>query len=96
MRQVMIAAVALLAVSAFSSVKAHAQALPAPAPTPPVAAAPHTYAPWWAFTCPASVLLSAAVAAGRDGRELTYWEAYTCGALYWVGEPPRQYVRRIR
>jgi hypothetical protein len=41
-------------------------------------------------------MFSAAVAAVKDHRELTNWEAYTCGVLYWFGAPPKQYVHKFR
>ncbi len=58
-------------------------AAPAPIiiPCPPVA----MHAPAWlwiAFACPASIILSGAVANFKDHRQLTYWEAWTCGLLY--------------
>jgi len=52
--------------------------------------------PWWGFACPGMILFSAAVAATKDGRELTYLEAYTCGVLYWFGQPPKQNIRKIK
>jgi hypothetical protein len=58
-------------------------------PCPPVA----MHAPAWlwiAFACPASIILSGAVANFKDHRQLTYWEAWTCGLLYWFGKPPMQ------
>jgi hypothetical protein len=58
-------------------------------PCPPVAM--HLPAWWWvAFACPASIILSGAVANFKDHRQLTYWEAWTCGLLYWFGKPPMQ------
>jgi hypothetical protein len=51
------------------------------APVPPT----HGYIPAWfwaAFACPASIILSGAVANFRDNRQLTYAEAWTCGLLY--------------
>jgi len=50
-------------------------------PAPPT----HGYIPAWfwaAFACPASIILSGAVANFRDNRQLTYAEAWTCGLLY--------------
>ena len=58
-------------------------------PAPPT----HGYIPAWfwaAFACPASIILSGAVANFRDNRQLTYAEAWTCGLLYWFGKPPAQ------
>jgi hypothetical protein len=60
-----------------------------PLPCPPVA----MHAPAWlwvAFACPASIILSGLVANFKDHRQLTYWEAWTCGLLYWFGKPPMQ------
>jgi hypothetical protein len=49
---------------------------------------PRQSAWWWAgFACPASVVLSAAVANFRDNRALTAPEAWTCGLLYWIPMP---------
>jgi hypothetical protein len=42
------------------------------------------------LACPASIILSGAVANFRDNRQLTYPEAWTCGLLYWFGRPPAQ------
>jgi hypothetical protein len=56
-------------------------------PCPPVA----MHAPawlWLAFACPASIILSGMVANFKDHRQLTYWEAWTCGVLYWFKESP--------
>ncbi len=58
-------------------------------PCPPVP----MHAPAWlwvAFACPASIILSGMVANFKDHRQLTYWEAWTCGLLYWFGKPPMQ------
>jgi hypothetical protein len=35
------------------------------------------------MACPASIVLSGAVANFKDNRQLTYWEAVTCGLAYW-------------
>jgi hypothetical protein len=62
-------------------------------PVPPS----HGYIPAWfwaAFACPASIILSGAVANFRDKRQLTYAEAWTCGLLYWFGKPPAQQKQR--
>jgi hypothetical protein len=100
MRQIMIAIAAVCAILVFLPSKARAQMnpIPPPAPGPFVAGPPihGPYPPWWLLACPASIIFSAAVAANRDHRELTYWEAYTCGVLYWFGQPPKQYVRKIK
>jgi hypothetical protein len=36
------------------------------------------------MACPASIILSGIVADFKDNRQLTYWEAVTCGLLYWI------------
>jgi hypothetical protein len=94
MRKLIIAAAALIAAYSFLPSQARAQVLPTPVPG--VHLFWHTWVPWVAFGCPASIMLSAAVAGNKDGRELTYWEAYTCGLLYWFGKPPPKYVRKIK
>jgi hypothetical protein len=45
---------------------------------------------WVAMACPASIILSGAVANFRDNRQLTYAEAWSCGLLYWFSwlNPP--------
>ena len=40
--------------------------------------------PWALMACPASIILSGIVADFKDNRQLTYWEAVTCGLLYWI------------
>ena len=90
MRRFLIAAAAMVA--AFSVGGAQA----APPGPPPVQIQPGAYFPWGAFVCPAMILFSAAVAAAKDGRELTSLEAFTCGSLYWFGQPPKQYVHKIK
>ncbi len=94
MKRIVIAAAALLAAYSFLPTGAEAQNLPPPL----IRAAPAAFMhyPWWAFACPGMIMFSAAVAAGKDGRELTYWEAYTCGVLYWFDKPPKQYIRKIK
>jgi hypothetical protein len=60
-----------------------------PCPVPP-AAPTHGFIPAWfwaAFACPASIILSGAVANFRDNRQLTTAEAWTCGLLYWIPMP---------
>jgi hypothetical protein len=51
---------------------------------------------WVAMACPASIILSGAVANFRDNRQLTYQEAWTCGLLYWFSwlSPPPQKPHR--
>jgi len=43
--------------------------------------------PWAAVGCVGSILLSGIVANYKDNRQLTYWEAWTCGLLYWIPRP---------
>jgi hypothetical protein len=51
----------------------------------------HTIAAFWAaFACPASVVLSSLVANFRDNRQLTTWEAWTCGLAFWLTQPGSQ------
>ena len=40
-------------------------------------------APWALMACPALIVASGVVANFKDNRQLTYWEAVTCGLLYW-------------
>jgi hypothetical protein len=66
--------------------------LPAPCPPAPVSHVPAWF--WAAFACPASIILSGIVANFKDNRQLTYAEAWTCGLLYWFGQPPAQQKHR--
>ena len=66
--------------------------LPAPCPPAPVSHVPAWF--WAAFACPASIILSGIVANFKDNRRLTYAEAWTCGLLYWFGQPPAQQKHR--
>ncbi len=89
MRKTAILAAALIAASSLASNNAYA--LP-PAPTPPVIPPPpiHVVVPTWvwvAMACPASIILSGAVANFKDNRQLTTAEAWTCGLLYWIPMP---------
>jgi hypothetical protein len=60
-------------------------------PCPAVAGGSHAIIGFWAaFACPASVVLSAAVADLRDNRELSTWEAWTCGLAFWLAKPASQ------
>lgn len=91
MSKLIIAGAALAALVLSSPTGARAQGAPA---TPPVQVQPgfHAWEPWVLFGCTGSVVLSALVANWRDNRQLTYWEAYTCGLLYWIprpAEPPK-------
>lgn len=100
MRKLIFAAAGLIAAYSFVPSQAHAQAVVQPGPNVPPGVGAihfwHTWVPWYAFGCPASIMLSAAVAGMKDNRELTYWEAYTCGLLYWFGKPPPKYVRSFK
>ncbi len=52
---------------------------------PPAAPAGHVGAlPWALMACPALIVVSGIVANFKDNRQLTFWEAVTCGLLYWV------------
>ncbi len=85
MRKFIIAAAALIAAISLSAKGAHAQA------PPPVAAAvptTHIWVPWAGVGCVGSLIFSAMVANWKDNRQLTNWEAWTCGLLYWVPLPP--------
>jgi hypothetical protein len=62
-----------------------------PCPAVPTAHVPAWF--WAGFACPASIIRSGIVANFKDNRQLTYWEAWTCGLLYWFGVPPQQQVR---
>jgi hypothetical protein len=58
--------------------------IPCPPAPPPV----HVGAWFWAaLACPASIILSGMVANFRDNRQLTTWEAWSCGLLYWIPQP---------
>jgi hypothetical protein len=45
---------------------------------------------WVAFACPASIIVSGTVANFRDNRQLTTWEAWTCGLAFWLAKPASQ------
>jgi hypothetical protein len=45
---------------------------------------------WGLFACPASIIVSGVVANFRDNRQLTYWEAWTCGLAFWFAKPGPQ------
>ena len=87
MRRFALAVAVLFAAFMLAPTGARAQA---PPPTPiPVQPAQHIWVPWAAMGCVGSILLSAAVANWKDNRQLTYWEAWTCGLLYWIPMPPK-------
>jgi hypothetical protein len=86
MRRVIIAAAALTAMVSLSPTKL--QAGPAPAPLVHAAPAGHVGAtPWALMACPAFIVFTGAVANFKDNRQLTYWEAWTCGLAYWFWLP---------
>jgi hypothetical protein len=41
------------------------------------------------MACPALIVFTGAVANFKDNRQLTYWEAWTCGLAYWFWLPGR-------
>jgi hypothetical protein len=49
----------------------------------------HVWVPWAVIGCSGSIVLSALVADFKDNRQLTNWEAWTCGLLYWIPLPPQ-------
>jgi len=60
-------------------------------PCPAVVGGSHALVWFWvAFACPASIILSGAVANFRDNRPLTTWEAWTCGLAFWLAKPASQ------
>jgi hypothetical protein len=85
MKRILFAATIAVSAYTFVSSDAHAQA---PAPPPPVQIMPHVSpVPWYLMGCPASIVLSAIVADFKDNRQLTTWEAWSCGLLYWIPMP---------
>ena len=96
MRRVVIVAATLIAVLSFPPTALQAGAVKKLVPPPAAAAAGHVGAlPWALMACPASIILSGIVANFKDNRQLTFWEAVTCGLLYWVplGVPVQNQVR---
>ena len=86
MKRIAFITAALIAASSLSLTFApnSARAGETRTPPPPMTHA-HVPAWWWAaFSCPASIVLSALVADFRDNRQLTAPEAWTCGLLFWV------------
>ncbi|WP_159454607.1 hypothetical protein [Rhodoplanes sp. JGI PP 4-B12] len=39
------------------------------------------------MACPALIVFTGAVANFKDNRQLTFWEAWTCGLAYWFWVP---------
>jgi hypothetical protein len=92
MKRIVLAAVAAIAAYTLAPIEARAQGAP---PPPPVTIMPHVSPiPWYLIGCPASIVLSALVADFKDNRQLTNWEAWTCGLLYWVPMPQQPKQRR--
>jgi hypothetical protein len=87
MRRVIIAAAALSVVLSLSPTNLYAGVKRIiPPPAPPVAG--HVGAlPWALMACPALIVFTGAVANFKDNRQLTYWEAWTCGLAYWFWLP---------
>ena len=86
MRRLIIAATALSVVLSVSPTNLNAgtkRIIP-----PPAAPAGHIGAtPWVLMACPALIVFTGAVANFKDNRQLTYWEAWTCGLAYWFWLP---------
>jgi hypothetical protein len=83
MRQFTIFAAGLIALLALSATSLNAGIKKV---VPPPVAAPASHvgaAPWILMACPALIVASGVVANFKDNRQLTYWEAVTCGLLYW-------------
>jgi hypothetical protein len=86
MRPVLIVAATLIAVLSFSSpttlqAGAVKRIVPPPVATPAGHVGP---LPWALMACPALIIVSGAVANFKDNRQLTFWEAVTCGVAYWI------------
>jgi hypothetical protein len=85
-RRLIIAATALSVVLSVSPTNLNAgvkRVIP-----PPAAPAGHIGAtPWALMACPALIVFTGAVANFKDNRQLTYWEAWTCGLAYWFWLP---------
>jgi len=87
MRRIIIGATALSLVLSFSPTKLQAGATPAPL-VHAAAPAGHVGAlPWALMAYPALIVFTGAVANFKDNRQLTYWEAWTCGLAYWFWLP---------
>jgi hypothetical protein len=87
MRRLIIAVAALIAALSLPPMKLQAQ--PAPPPKIVPAGPPgHVGAlPWALMACPAFIVFTGAVANFKDNRQLTFWEAWTCGLAYWFWVP---------
>jgi hypothetical protein len=87
MRRIIITgAAALIAVVSLSATKLEAGA-PTPKFAPGVPAGHVGALPWALMACPAFIVFTGAVANFKDNRQLTYWEAWTCGLAYWFWMP---------
>jgi hypothetical protein len=83
MRRLIIAAAALIAVVSLSSTKLEAgTSMPKFVPAAPAGHVGAT--PWALMACPAFIVFTGAVANFKDNRQLTWWEAATCGMAYWL------------
>src|SRR5437879_3696692 len=82
MRRLIIAAAALIAVS-FLPTNLYAGKVIPPI-VHPAAPAGHVGAtPWALMACPALIVFTGVVANFKDNRQLTWWEAASCGLAYW-------------
>ncbi|SNB60003.1 hypothetical protein SAMN05414138_1173 [Rhodoplanes sp. JGI PP 4-B12] len=86
MRRLIIAAAALIAVVSLAPTKLEAgKVMPKIVPAGPPG---HVGAlPWALMACPALIVFTGAVANFKDNRQLTFWEAWTCGLAYWFWVP---------
>jgi hypothetical protein len=82
MRRLIIAAAALIAVVSLAPTKLEAgKVIPKIVPAGPPG---HVGAlPWALMACPALIVFTGAVANFKDNRQLTWWEAASCGLAYW-------------
>jgi hypothetical protein len=95
MRRFLFAAAALIAALSLSPTGARAQGGPAPVPVVPLNYSGY-WVPWGMFSCAGSIIVSAAVANWKDNRELTRWEAWSCGLLYWIPDPNWPSKKKVR
>jgi hypothetical protein len=85
MRRMVIVATVFSAALSFAPTTLEAGAVKRLVPPPAAAPAGSVGAlPWALMACPASIILSGIVANFKDNRQLTFWEAVTCGLLYWI------------
>jgi hypothetical protein len=84
MRRFAILAAAAIAALVLSPAALNAGVAKKMIPPPVPATVGHVGAtPWILMACPALIVASGVVANFKDNRQLTYWEAVTCGLLYW-------------